>query len=281
MIFMKSRGELGNQIFQFGAAKFAARQAESVVLVGFHQLLATFPQLRQHAIVYPYKKKSTKKIQRLWLWLEKLSERGTIGLLREIGDNQTIRRSKGRLLNWTVMTGFFQNPNLIDCDAIERLAGFHAQSIRILAGASGSGQSRMTCFVHVRRGDYLSWPTIDKPAALPAHWYTSQMSSVSRTAGPKGVDFHIFSDDIESVKTEFGELENVKFHTGSLMEDFKFMCSADAGILSASTFSWWAAYFASRDSDGPFIAPRFWLGFREKKWSHPSLKANFLTFVKA
>lgn len=279
MIVIKSRGELGNQIFQYAAVMSALREGESLLLVGFHQLLQTFPQIRKKAFVYTYSKKATKRVQKAWLWLEMQANRGRIGSLAELPDKSPLRRRKGTFRALTLAEGFFQDPKLVDWRAIDDLALVFRASGKLSSGLTYNKEGNVNCFVHVRRGDYLRWPNLASPAAIPSEWYLSQMKAITDWAHPNQVNFHLFSDDIELATQEFDQVPNIYVHKGGFAEDFVKMCSAQAGILSASTFSWWAAYFASRKSSGPFFAPRYWLGFREREWKPENLRADFLTFV--
>jgi len=279
VLIIKSRGELGNQIFQYGAAKRALRRRETLVLLGFHQFLKTFPGVQANTLSYAYGKKATKRVQKVWLWLENQARIGRFGTLLENPSAHSVSRVEGKTRAVTVAEGFFQEPQSLDWGAINALGDSFALSTHGSTTAESPHEERPACFVHVRRGDYLRWPNTASPAALPAEWYKAQMRAVSEWAHPTPVDFHVFSDDVELATREIGQSPNIHFHSGTVEQDFVAMCSAQAGILSASTFSWWAAYFASRKSSGPFLAPRYWLGFREQKWRPPSLQADFLTFV--
>ena len=279
MIIIKSRGELGNQIFQYGAAKKALQEGESLVLVGFHQLCRTFPKLSRKTVTYAYGKKATKRVQKVWQWLENQESLGRLGRLHETRNGVSAHRTRGNIRGVTLAEGFFQDPDTLDWKSLDELVKAFQSTTSPPANSKNLEKGRMTCFVHVRRGDYLSWPSPESPAALPSQWYQAQMRAVTEWAHPNPVDFHVFSDDRELAAQEIGRQPNVLIHDGTVEEDFAAMCSAQAGILSASTFSWWAAYFASRKSSGPFFAPKYWLGFRQQEWQPESLRAEFLTFV--
>jgi hypothetical protein len=59
------------------------------------------------------------------------------------------------------------------------------------------------------------------------------------------------------------------------------MASCAAGILSPSTYAWAAALLAgSEHKPELFLAPEFWLGFRQSKWYHyPGIESRTLTYV--
>jgi hypothetical protein len=133
-------------------------------------------------------------------------------------------------------------------------------------------------FIHIRRGDYLFWPDKDHPAVLPASYYKKCIDIIySKVLNP----FFIFtSDDPFYVADVFGGFENSYISRQSNIEDFILMSHCDGGILSASSFSWWAAYFARlRHPNGIFLAPKYWGGHSISSWYPPSIESTFLNFV--
>ena len=53
------------------------------------------------------------------------------------------------------------------------------------------------------------------------------------------------------------------------------MKNCDGGILSPSTFSWWAAYLSSKKK---FWAPKYWHGHRRKEFYPIKFKSTFLKY---
>ena len=140
-------------------------------------------------------------------------------------------------------------------------------------------KSRNLVFVHIRRGDYLFWPSHDSPAVLPLSWYNNAIEKVKATIyNPL---FVIISDDLEYVRQHFHESESIIFSNNSLEVDLYLMSLCTAGILSASTFAWWGAYYAKMDSpmNSLFIAPKYWAGHRNENWFPPNYKCSWLTYM--
>ena len=51
------------------------------------------------------------------------------------------------------------------------------------------------------------------------------------------------------------------------------------GILSPSTFAWWAAFLCQRDFSNPaYIAPRYWIGHRSAKWYPPGIQTDWIQY---
>jgi hypothetical protein len=112
-------------------------------------------------------------------------------------------------------------------------------------------------FVHVRRGDYTYWPSVDDPAVMSPKWYREQMCRV-RHINPSAF-FVIVSDDWPYVAEIFPDSENTRIHRGQWIDDFAVMTRCfGGGILSASSFSWWAAYFGRRERlEARYVAPKW------------------------
>ncbi|NJN24116.1 MAG: hypothetical protein HC810_06620 [Acaryochloridaceae cyanobacterium RL_2_7] len=112
-------------------------------------------------------------------------------------------------------------------------------------------QGKTPIFVHVRRGDYRFWPRRDIPAILPLSYY---QRCIHRMRQKVAHPFFVFtSDEPDYVAQNFGHLESFCIASGSAAEDFALLSLCHGGILSASTFSWWAAYLAmKRDASYPF-----------------------------
>lgn len=106
--------------------------------------------------------------------------------------------------------------------------------------------------IHVRRGDYL-----EKPKSFPF---------VGREYFIRGIEyfkskghnlFMVFGDDIEWNK------ENINYpgcefiyRNGDMWQDFSEMAGCTGHIISNSTFSWWAAWIADKET----VAPKIWFG---------------------
>ena len=54
------------------------------------------------------------------------------------------------------------------------------------------------------------------------------------------------------------------------------------GILSASSFSWWGALYSKNFNKNKnyYIAPKFWVGHRLKKWIPNNFFTNWITYVE-
>jgi len=68
----------------------------------------------------------------------------------------------------------------------------------------------------------------------------------------EGSSFIVFTDDIAKAKKVLPS--SLTFHKGNEMEDFYMMTKCQGGIISNSTFSWWAAWLMNKKT----IIPKNW-----------------------
>lgn len=108
--------------------------------------------------------------------------------------------------------------------------------------------------MHIRRGDYLKFPTIQ---VCNYHYYKQAMDYISQCV--KNPTFYIFSDDIEWVKGNYiipYPHRYIEEHNLAPIE-LELMKSCKHFIMSNSTFSWWAQYL-SKNGEAVVIAPTPW-----------------------
>jgi hypothetical protein len=125
-------------------------------------------------------------------------------------------------------------------------------------------RTRKTIVVHLRRKDYhaVGYDDIGGTGiALPLSYYHEALSQISHKE-----DYTILfiSDDIESVKHDFGDEPNYRFENNAAIVDFQLIQHADIAIIANSTFAWWAAYL-SQNPTAQIYAPTYWWGFKVKK----------------
>jgi hypothetical protein len=280
MIIIRHGGRLGNQLFQYAAVKTLAQKGQDLLLLGFEELQATFDHL------------NVKIINSRSPTLDRLQYYGLIKVARPLAQTRVLATITDAQVSakvehhWGLVPqihyidgSFFQGESCFDPQVLRALTlkeplRSHAQ--RLLQEIT---QGRRTpVFVHVRRGDYIHWPDPQHPAVLSAHYYQTCIEMIFAK-----IDQPLFiftSDDYPYVQDIFGKLDHVYLSKGSSLEDFAVMVSCSHGILSASSFSWWAAYFARcNHPESMFLAPEFWIGHRLKSWYPPFIESSLLTYV--
>jgi Glycosyl transferase family 11 len=302
MFIFKESGRLGNQLFQYTALKSLCQQSDKLILLGFRELQIAFDGIDAKIInentsrlerslydrLYPYldllsnqqlisclyENEQRSLYYRLYPYLDLLSNQQLISCLYENEQpHYKIIEKKGFFNSIKfVKTAYFQNEELLCQKAIKNLVlkeSILSSTKQLLNTIS---LSNTNIFVHIRRGDYLSWINKDSPAVLPASYYKKCIDIIcSEISNP----FFIFaSDDPCYVQDIFGDIKN------SYIEDFALMSHCQGGILSASSFSWWAAYFSHlQNSNSIFLAPKYWIGHRSGAWYPAFIESKFLKYI--
>ena len=105
------------------------------------------------------------------------------------------------------------------------------------------------CFIHVRRGDYISILnyTTDIEYFNNSYNYINNLNNNTK--------FFLFSDDLEWCKNNI-KYKNLYYidHINDHKIEFILMTLFKNAIIDSSTFSWWGAYFG--DNKNIIIAPK-------------------------
>lgn len=116
--------------------------------------------------------------------------------------------------------------------------------------------------IHVRRGDYLKYPSIH--ITMTKEYYTKAKQIIEEKLGFVP-NYYYFSDDIEYTKEMFkNDIKPTdKFISGYKdYEELYIMSQCNHFIIANSTFSWWGAYLSSKESEDSkmVICPNPWFG---------------------
>ena len=280
MIVVFRIGRAGNQMFQFAAIQAVKNRSEKVVYVGFEHLVTTLPKVRDQGIFIALPRIIRSRFHKIDGILKILARLRVLGGIFESPSGNALDRTRGLFPVTVFWGGWCQNEKLLDANAIIRVAeassaGFEDNVLQ--SNHLPASKATRTCFVHVRRGDYATFPSADSSATLPAPWYREQMDSL-RVHHP-GISFFVFSDDLAFARDNFSDMPGATVIDASAKESFRHMASADHGILSPSSFSWWAARLAWEKSRGTFIAPDLWAGWNAGDWvPNQHVKSAFLTY---
>ena len=166
-----------------------------------------------------------------------------------------------------------------DCHYPELLAGNDVLRRCSQVPANGPDEDRDgTCFVHIRMGDYSSFIVGGGPVEIPVSWYEEQMA-VLRKSHP-GIAFRVYSDEPAKVRERLSIQADTELIEADTNQSFVGMARCGMGILSASTFSWWAAAVAhSAGASGPFVAPAGWENWRLGVFSDSTKMTPWLSYV--
>lgn len=138
-------------------------------------------------------------------------------------------------------------------DAFNPLASLSARGKQIQAQITGHAGS---CFVHVRRGDYLKEPHKSFHGNLDANYYDKALRYV--WDNNTDTKFFMFTDDYDWCQYEYGNTSVTVVKPGQEAEDIYLMSLCKHAIIANSSFSWWGAWLGDKQPNRTVIAPREW-----------------------
>lgn len=275
MVLVRLTGGLGNQLFQYAAARRLAlvRETELVLDTGwFSHEAAGYPAAR------PY------ELRHLELPARVVSLPPATILRWERGLAARVGRWPGRRIrlpvirqsdDWSgldkrvvdapadvVLDGYWQNEDYFR-DVAETiraeltLPAAPEPRFAQLLKAIGSSEA---IAVHVRRGDYVTVPQVaEVHGALELGYYRQ---AVRLVAGRAGSDTHVFvfSDDPEWVEDHLA-FDLPTTHIGrpgfSPASELRLMASCRHHVVANSSYSWWGAWLGERPGQ-VVVAPARW-----------------------
>lgn len=266
MLIIFSSGRLGNQLFQLTAGMSISRIYEKIILVGFDDLsnlvpLNKFISFRLNILFKFFKAyiKFFDKLNAPFLFINRVKEdaSGVAFIEKAIFD-----------INLNVIFDcYFQNEVNLEERAIS--------VINSLIKPKPNHENKF--FVHVRRGDYLNWPSSNNPAFLDDSWYIRQVEYI-KAKNPQA-SFIFLGDDFGYISSLSKQVTGATIFHGDAFSDFNFMLNCSGGILSASSYSWWVAkIIAFNNPTAILVAPKFWIGHRVGRWIPNGIKSNFLIY---
>lgn len=279
MIIFKQYGWLGNQIFQYCALRSIMKDSETLIMAGCHQFDQLF--LDKNAVLV---NQSTSQIKRSVLkkcirFAEVCAKKGYIQTLYENEEQEMIFK-KG-VFNHLTFTDFLfqQTETAFNPDYFFDLKirpKFEKKAKDIIDAVKKP--KFPLYFIHVRRGAYLTWKSEDYPAVLPLSYYRHCIQLIREHQD--NPQFIICTDDKPYAEKHFSDLEDIFISKENYETDFALMRHCDGGILSASSFSWWAAYYVHHQiKESPLYAPLYWINHRKKSWYPKNIRSTFLTYI--
>lgn len=262
MIVINLIGGLGNQMFQYAAAKALSlekRQKLFLNIQGFEKY-----QLHKYGLFhfklehkqYRQPSKFTKKFITVFKNKIKYTE-------REFNYNPNLQNIEGNPIE---LEGYFQCEKYFIKYEDQIRSDFEIISAlkQQTKGVIEFMKSCNSVSIHIRRGDYLlhEMHNTDKE-----EYYSNSMKFIeSKISSPV---YFLFSDDINWVKENFKtafETHYIDFNDAeSNYEDLKLMASCKHNIIANSSFSWWGAWL-NPNQNKIVIAPRKW--FNDETWNY-------------
>jgi len=272
MIIVNMKGGLGNQLFQYAAARaLALHNGDTLKLevAGLERANAVGDIYRPFGLgEFNIDKQiaSAAEVQKLKYPYGVFSK--VLRFLRQIILKQTntlwdpaFFAQHGDLF----LDGYWQSPKYFESIRETLLAELTLARPLSAAGAAFAAQIKNTTAValHVRRGDYIKNLQVARefgPCTLP--YYQAALAEIEKVV-PEPTYF-VFSDDLPWVKEHLPVGERAVFVKGEGMtdvEDLVLMSMCQHNIIANSSFSWWAAWL-NRNPGKIVLAPGNW--FRDR-----------------
>ena len=281
MIIFLQNSRLGNQLFQYAALKeFFSNQR--LVFFGFGALRQAIESV--DAIIIEKEKLPRSLIVGLNYFLSVLATLRIIGAIQESHENSSyaVKKARGALNIYLLKPSYFQHQMLIGkLNPSFRLSDVHLRrAADWLNKKIGNHNHENLIFIHIRRGDYLIWPNREYPAVLDKLWYARAMDQMREKI--KNPLFLLLTNDPYYARDCFSDQPDILISENDQLVDLALMSLCQHGILSASSFAWWGAWFSRAHSDieGTFIAPKYWCGHRKKEWIPEGFIANWITYIE-
>tara|TARA_Y100000385_G_scaffold287510_1_gene351941 strand:- start:10584 stop:11453 length:870 start_codon:yes stop_codon:yes gene_type:complete len=288
MIFFFQSGQLGNQIFQYLAIKKFDDKAK-VVFIGADALTKVFsteiinipsPKIQDSYLYRFLFKFIIRYFPGILLFLS-----DSIGLITSVEESRGANGSKFITRFGLLKKIVFFKKSYYQCSENSYISA--AQNLKIHNCLIQEAKNKIIqidndqnklYFIHIRRGDFIHWPSANSPAVVPLTWFLNQMNAILATN--PDAKFLIFSND-KPYAEEFFHLNPLCFVI-SETEEIEFtmmsMCLG-GGILSPSTFAWWAAFLGKRDSSSAnYVAPKYWIGHRSHQWYPPGIETKWIKY---
>jgi hypothetical protein len=276
MIVVELVGGLGNQMFQYAAARtladrlrtdlgldlrpFAAPHARPYRLGRFHIRATTIDErhlLGAHGARTLRRHLTTGLLERLQLLARRPRPRFA-SATRIVHQGPRYRDVLERATDHSWLSGYWQSEAYFSAAADRLRADF---TLRSLSPESATIARRLASMpypvaVHVRRGDYAHVASTRAYHGLCSEsYYRSAIAHVRRRV--PGASFIFFSDEPAWVADHLGsEATLVVAENGDRPEeDLHLMTRCRSHVIANSSFSWWGAWLAPSDE---VIAPRCW-----------------------
>lgn len=171
--------------------------------------------------------------------------------------------------DWTELSGAFQSEAYF-ADNRERVQDWFKLRPRYAARLERLEQSwpapvEKRCCIHVRRGDQLlhdkglAWN--NQGWALPLSYYQAAVERL-----PRDLFYVIATDSPDYVRENFGFIGKLHICVDNPEPiDISLFGLCKYNIVANSTFSWWGAWL-SRIEDKVVIAPEYHMGWSKRKW---------------
>jgi hypothetical protein len=277
MIIVRLKGGLGNQLFQYAAARALALKHNTEVFFDLTLLQdrtplidAVFRDYELYAfnikenfaskkIIEYYNPLPTSILKRILNKIQKYILKPSVYI-----ESTHLYNSKFfELPNDCCLVGLFQSEKYFEsiADTIRKEFEFKKKFPKVITDLGDYINTKNTICIHIRRGDYITNPTYNKMLGSQSNQY--YMKGVALITEKITIDeLFIFSDDIEWCKQNLNFETKTTFITDDLATNdhhahLYLMSLCKHFVISNSTFAWWGAWL-SKHKNKIVIAPKVW-----------------------
>ena len=271
MIVVRLMGGLGNQMFQYAAARRLALASGSSLVVDLgwfaHEArryrtprefeLGRFGLRARWVTLPPRTVEAWERGEAARLGLR----RRRLSVLRDEGAATRVDQRVLAAPDDVLLAGYWQSERYFMevSDVIRADFSFrgtppapYAELLRVARAPTSVG-------VHVRRGDYVDDPVANAfHGTLDARYYREAVERIAERSG----DIHVLlvSDDPEWAAGHLHfdhQVTNVSAAGGDAVDELRVLAACTHHVIANSSFSWWGAWLAEREGQ-IVVAPRRW-----------------------
>ena len=273
ILFFAPGGRLGNLLFQYAFLETLRKSGERIFSTQLKNLPRVLTSMHR---VY---NSNSKILIRCVDWIidpicfHILAKPRLIGTVFE---NNGVLQSRPGLLPVHYVKGYFQKESFVS-KALPKLTlrpNLIHKAYDFLREHAGD---RIPVFIHVRRGDYLSWSVADiHDPSLPGSYYREGLQRIAKAAS-RPLHVFLIGDDPDWCAETFKDLPNATVTREKAAIDLALLSLCAGGVVSNSTFGWWGAALCGKTL--PLIAPLYWLGWKNSSWYPRGVETSWLTYI--
>ena len=301
MIGIELQGRLGNQMFQYTAARIQASRLQCGLVVkprggrkiALHncirkrldfELFDAFPTLTFHPLSHLFSLFHSEHSQSYQIVRNSIFKNAFVAnchINNTDANNEAYDSGLWNIGPYTWLSGYFQSP-LYFTGYEERIRDWFSASPDTVKEVQQRASDLLLQFdgmiaVHVRIGDYKQ----QTGALADSHngWcLTKDYYDKALSILPPGAPIALFSDDPNQAQhllprtpawISTGNNAQIDLHMISL---FKYV------VIANSTFSWWAAWL-NQNSSPTIIAPKYFIGRQKRIWFPADIRVNSWNYV--
>jgi hypothetical protein len=284
MIFFFGDGRLGNQLFQYSFIRTVESSNQWIVTFSFNDIADLFESLPKVCNIGNRLLKLA--IRRVGMRLLDFLARARLISSYKVNTrvdkgyvvpDTTYSRTSGMLPVAYVYPCFVQSEGFFSAVVVEalKIKERYCQVARSYINAIPQGTQAV--FIHIRRTDYLDFSVLGEVGAdLPMAYYRNGIKWFEDNL--ENPFFVFLTDDPTYIENCYHDIANKKISENSLFVDFSIMTLCEYGIMSNSSFSWWAAYMMKNKKK--VFAPKYWLGWKSKIEYHRGITPSFAQIVE-